>query len=137
MRYSLRNTPKRRASPRPWFADFFLEITPIAAHIDLPDQSAAPALRFNDLYSGVDAQNLFRRKACQPSGENAKRLTSPFALVNSRNAAPACTCPSAPSSHATAVRLVCQLHHYRPLPREACPKVRQRLDVNAKEEEYA
>jgi hypothetical protein len=27
MRYSLRNMPKRRASLRPWFADFSLEIT--------------------------------------------------------------------------------------------------------------
>ena len=27
MRYSLRNMPKRRASLRPWFANFFLEIT--------------------------------------------------------------------------------------------------------------
>ena len=27
MRYSLRNMPKRRASLRPWFANFFLKIT--------------------------------------------------------------------------------------------------------------
>jgi hypothetical protein len=102
MRYSLQNMPKRRASLRPWFANFVLKITGsrLTSTCETNGQfrfkvwakrQSQPRRTESPKYH--PGERPFRRNACQPSGENAKRLTWPFVLVNSRNAAPACPCP--------------------------------------------
>jgi hypothetical protein len=101
MRYSLQNMPKRRASLRPWFANFFLKITGsrLTSTCETNGQfrfkvgrngSPAATHRIPNTTPGSDCSVEMR---CQSSGENAKRMTWPFVLVNSRNAPPACACP--------------------------------------------
>jgi hypothetical protein len=90
MRYSLRNMPKRWASLRPWFANFSLEIT--GSRLTSTCETNGQ-FRFKVRRNGSpgDAQNLQYHTGerlsvemrCQWSGENAERLTAPFAFVNS------------------------------------------------------
>jgi hypothetical protein len=100
MRYSLRNMPKRRASLRPWFANFSTSPDRESHRRVRPTDSSA--LRFGETVFPAATHRISNTSPgsdcpvempCQSSGENAKRLTAPFAFVNSRNVAPACACP--------------------------------------------
>jgi len=126
------NMPKQRAflSPRPWFADFSLEITD-RAHIDVRPKYSSAYGSTKPIRAETHDSKCHSGSGCSanarvnPLAKALKRLTPPFVLVNSRT--PFCSrilpvqsaLPSGPSS--SIGKPVAPLS---PRPREVCAQLR-------------